>query len=136
MTFKDSIQDLIENLVKSTLNEQITWTLPTNGPNNRVEVVVDDVLFSFYVNWKLEIETGWTMSKGWISIKDEKSNFELTVYSFNFTELLTQLHEYLCDLYFNNLKPSDQPIIDRVIEITKKISIQEWRNNKINNILD
>jgi hypothetical protein len=136
MTFKDSIQDLIENLVKSTLNEQITWTLPTNGPNNRVEVVVDDVLFSFYVNWKLEIETGWTMSKGWISIKDEKSNFELTVYSFNFTELLTQLHEYLCDLYFNNLKPSDQPIIDRVSEITKKISIQEWRNNKINNILD
>jgi hypothetical protein len=77
MTFKDSIQDLIENLVKSTLNEQITWTLPTNGTNNRVEVVVDDVLFSFYVNWKLEIETGWTMSKGWISIKDEKSNFEL-----------------------------------------------------------
>jgi hypothetical protein len=46
MTFKDSIQDLIENLVKSTLNEQITWTLPTNGwgSNNRLEVVVDDVL--------------------------------------------------------------------------------------------
>jgi len=138
MTFKDSIQDLIENLVKSTLNEQITWTLPTNGwgSNNRLEVVVDDVLFSFHVLWKLELETGWTLSKGWISIKDEKSNFEFTVYSYNFPELLTQLHEYLCDLYFNNLKPSDQPIIDRVSEITKKISIQEWRNNKINNILD
>ena len=63
MTFKDSIEELLENLVKSTLNEQITWTLPTNGSNNRVEVVVDDVLFSFHVNWKLELETGWTVQE-------------------------------------------------------------------------
>lgn len=136
MTFKDSIEELLENLVKSTLNEQITWTLPTNGSNNRVEVVVDDVLFSFHVNWKLELETGWTLSKGWICIKDEKSNFEFTVYSFNFPELLTQLYDYLCELYFNNLKPSEQPIIDRVTQITKKVSVQEFRDRKIDKILD
>jgi hypothetical protein len=136
MTFKDSIEELLENLVKSTLNEQITWTLPTNGSNNRLEVVVDDVLFSFHVLWKLELETGWTLSKGWISIKDEKSNFEFTVYSYNFPELLTQLYDYLCELYFNNLKPSEQPIIDRVSEITKKVSVQEFRDRKIDKILD
>lgn len=136
MTFKNSIQELLENLVNATLNAQITWTLPISGSNNKVEVVVDDVLFSFHVNWKLELETGWTMSKGWVTIKDNKSDFEFTVYHYNFPELVSKLHDFLCDLHFNNLKPSEQSIIDRVNELTRKVSVQEFRDNKINKILD
>lgn len=136
MTFKDSIHELLDNLVKSTLNGNVTWTEPITGSPNRLEVIIDKITFSFSISWKLELDSGWTMSKGWIQIKDESSDFDFTVYSFNFPELISKLQDHLCELHFNKFRPSNQDVIQKVDNISRKISVEEHRDNKIKKILN
>ena len=136
MTFKDSIEKLIERLVKLTLNGNVTWTQPLIASFNRVETSIDETVFTFYVTWKLELETGWSLQKGWVQIRDETSNFDFTVFHFNFPELMSKLQDYLCEIHFNKLKPSESDIVDIVDMITKKLSIEELRDRNIGIILD
>ncbi len=44
MTFKESIKELLENLVNSTLTEKVKWQV-SKYSNSMLEVKVDDFLF-------------------------------------------------------------------------------------------
>ena len=131
MAFKDSLQMMLENLADQTINGRISW-IPIS--NTKMEIDIEDIKFEFLVNWRLEIDTGWTMSTGWINMKSKDLDFIL--YSHNFPEQITQIKEYLCKIHFDQHKPSDQKVIDQIDNISKKLSIQEYRDKKISNIFD
>ena len=131
MTFKESLQGMIENLTEQTINSRISW-LPVS--DTKMEIDIEDIKFEFLVVWKLEIDTGWTMSPGWINMKSKDLDFVL--YSHNFPEQINQIKEYLCKIHFDQHKPSDQKVIDQIDNISKTLSIQEYRDKKISNIFD
>ena len=131
MSFKDSLQGMIENLTEQTINSRISW-LPVS--DTKMEIDIEDIKFEFQVVWKLELDTGWTMSNGWINMKSKDLDFIL--YSHNFPEQITQIKEYLCKIHFDQHKPSDQKVIDQIDNISKTLSIQEYRDKKISNIFD
>ena len=131
MSFKDSLQMMLENLADQTINDRISW-IPIS--NTKMEIDIEDIKFEFLVNWRLEIDTGWTMSLGWINMKSKDLDFIL--YSHNFPEQITQIKEYLCKIHFDQHKPSDQKVIDQIDNISKTLSIQEYRDKKISNIFD
>ena len=131
MAFKDSLQMMLENLADQTINGRISW-IPIS--NTKMEIDIEDIKFEFLVNWRLEIDTGWTMSPGWINMKSKDLDFIL--YSHNFPEQITQIKEYLCKIHFDQHKPSDQKVIDQIDNISKTLSIQEYRDKKISNIFD
>jgi hypothetical protein len=131
MAFKNSLQVMIENLTEQTINSRISW-LPVS--DTKMEIDIEDIKFEFLVVWKLEIDTGWTMSNGWINMKSKDLNFN--IYSHNFPEQINQIQDYLCKIHFDQHKPSDQKIIDQIDNISKKLSIQEYRDKKISNIFD
>ena len=131
MAFKDSLQMMLENLADQTINGRISW-IPIS--NTKMEIDIEDIKFEFLVNWRLEIDTGWTMSTGWINMKSKDLDFIL--YSHNFPEQITQIKDYLCKIHFDQHKPSDQKVIDQIDNISKKLSIQEYRDKKISNIFD
>ena len=131
MAFKDSLQMMLENLADQTINGRISW-IPIS--NTKMEIDIEDIKFEFLVNWRLEIDTGWTMSTGWINMKSKDLDFIL--YSHNFPEQITQIKDYLCKIHFDQHKPSDQKVIDQIDNISKTLSIQEYRDKKISNIFD
>ena len=131
MAFKDSLQVMIENLTEQTINSRISW-LPVS--DTKMEIDIEDIKFEFLVVWKLELDSGWTMSNGWINMKSKDLNFN--IYSHNFPEQINQIQDYLCKIHFDQHKPSDQKIIDQIDNISKKLSIQEYRDKKISNIFD
>ena len=129
MAFKDSLQMMLENLADQTINGRISW-IPIS--NTKMEIDIEDIKFEFLVNWRLEIDTGWTMSLGWINMKSKDLDFIL--YSHNFPEQINQIKEYLCKIHFDQHKPSDQKVIDQIDNISKKLSIQEYRDKKLSNL--
>jgi hypothetical protein len=129
MAFKDSLQMMIENLSEQTINGRIHW-IPVD--NTKMEVNIEDVKFEFLVVWKLELDTGWTMSNGWINMKSKDLDF--TIYSHNFPDQINPIKDYLCKIHFNQQKPSDQKIINQIDNISKKLSIQEYRDKKLSNL--
>ena len=131
MAFKDSLQVMIENLTEQTINSRISW-LPVS--DTKMEIDIEDIKFEFLVVWKLELDTGWTMSNGWINMKSKDLDFN--IYSHNFPEQINQIKDYLCKIHFDQHKPSDQKIIDQIDNISKTLSIQEYRDKKISNIFD
>ena len=131
MAFKDSLQMMLENLSEQTINGRISW-IPIS--NTKMEIDIEDIKFEFLVNWRLEIDTGWTMSNGWINLKSKDLDFIL--YSHNFPEQINQIKDYLCKIHFDQHKPSDQEIIYQIDNISKTLSIQEYRDKKISNIFD
>jgi len=131
MAFKDSIQIMVKNLSEQTISGRITW-VPVS--DTKMEINIDDVKFEFIVTWKLELDTGWTMGNGWINLKSKDLDFIL--YSHNFPEQLKQMKEYLCKIHFDLHKPSDQKVIDQIDNISKTLSIQEYRDKKISHIFD
>jgi hypothetical protein len=74
------------------------------------------------------------MSNGWINLKAKDLDF--TIHSHNFPDQINQIKEYLCKIHFDQHKPSDQKIINQIDNISKKLSIQEYRDKKISNIFD
>jgi hypothetical protein len=129
MAFKDSLQGMIENLTEQTINSRISW-LPVS--DTKMEINIEDIKFEFLVVWKLELDTGWTMSNGWINMKSKDLDF--TIYSHNFPDQINQIKEYLCKTHFDLHKPSDQKIINQIDNISKKLSIQEYRDKKLSNL--
>ena len=129
MAFKDSLQMMLENLSEQTINGRISW-IPIS--NTKMEIDIEDIKFEFLVNWRLEIDTGWTMSNGWINMKSKDLDF--TIYSHNFPDQINQIKDYLCKIHFNQHKPSDQKTINQIDNISKKLSIQEYRDKKLSNL--
>ena len=129
MAFKDSIQIMVENLSEQTISGRLSW-VPVS--DTKMEIDIEDIKFEFQVVWKLELDTGWTMSNGWINLKSKDLDF--TLYSHNFPEQINQIKEYLCKIHFDLHKPSDQKIINQIDNISKKLSIQEYRDKKLSNL--
>ena len=135
MTFKESIKELLENLVSSTLTKKIQWQV-SKFSIDLLEVKVDDFLFSFHSSWKLELDTTYTLSKSWIVIKSDDREIDFTVYSFNFPELMQQLEDFLYEEHYSKNKPCEKKLVSKILDVTKKISIEEYRDKKLNGILD
>ncbi len=131
MALKDSMQIMIKNLSEQTINGRLSW-VPVS--DTKMEVDIDDIKFEFFVTWKLELSIGWVMCNGWINLKSKDLNFIL--YSHNHPEEIKAMRDYLANIYFNKYKPSDQDAVDRIDDISKKISLENYRDNKIKNILD
>ena len=129
MVFKDSLQMMLENLADQTINGRISW-VPVS--DTKMEIDIDDVKFEFLVVWKLEIDKGWTMSNGWINMKSKDLDF--SIYSHNFPEQIGKIKDYLCKIHFDQHKPSDQKIINKIDNIAKKLSIQDYRDKKLSNL--
>jgi hypothetical protein len=101
-----------------------------------LEVKVDDFLFSFHSSWKLDLDTTYTLSKSWIVIKSDDREIDFTVYSFNFPELIQPLEDFLYEEHYSKNKPCEKKLVSKILDVTKKISIEEYRDKKLNGILD
>lgn len=129
MSFSDTIKSLVYSITEETINGRISW-LPKS--DTRMQIDIEDMHFEFLITWKLEIDKGWVMNSGWMNVKSDKVDF--TVHSHNFPEPMKQLTDYLYKEYFFMYKPSDQPIIDQIENVTKKLSIVEYRDKKLSNL--
>lgn len=131
MRFKDSIETLLKTILEHTLNERITWT--SRGKQD-VEAELEGTKFTFTVTWKLELNSGWTMSNGWITIKSQ--DFDFTVYNHDFPEIMCQLRDHFYKSHFYLYQPSEEEVVEKVANINKKISITEYRDKKIEKIFN
>lgn len=131
MSFNNSIKSLVESISKETTSGRIQWV-----PHSEYKMVLDieNMHFEFLVTWKLDIDKGWIMNSGWMNVKLDKVDF--TIHSHNFPDSMSQLTDFLYKQYFFKFKPSEQPIIDQMDNITKKISLTEYRDKKISNLFD
>jgi len=130
MSLISSIELLLENLVESTIDGRLVWTPESD---QTLSIVIDDFTFKFTAIWKLELVSGYTISNGWISIKSR--DLDLTIYKHDCPDLITKLKDFFYKTYFHSKKPSEQKVIDQIDNIAKKLSIQEYRDKKINSIL-
>lgn len=131
MSLKSSVQFLLENLVEQTIQLRTIWN-PISDRTLQVEI--DDVKFEFSVTWKLELNTGYTMSNGFLTLRS--SDFDLTIYTTDYPDIMGKLKEFFYNSYFYSKKPSDKNLLDKIDNITKKLSIEEYRDKKIDSILD
>lgn len=129
MSFNDTIKSLVYSITEETINGRIKW-LPKS--DSRMQIDIEDMHFEFFITWKLEIDKGWVMNSGWMNVKSDKVDF--TIHSHNFPEPMKLLTDYLYNQYFFKYKPSDQPIIDQMENVTKKLSIVEYRDKKLSNL--
>ena len=129
MNFNESVKSLVYSIVEETISGRIQW-LPKS--DCKMQITVEDMNFEFLVTWKLDVDKGWIMNSGWMNIKSSKVDF--TIHSYNFPEPMKQLTDYLYNQYFFKYKPSEQPIIDQMENITKKLSIVEYRDKKLSNL--
>jgi hypothetical protein len=129
MSFNDSVKSLVSSITEETISGRIQW-LPKS--DCKMQITVEDMNFEFLVTWKLDVDKGWIMNSGWMNIKSSKVDF--TIHSYNFPEPMKQLTDYLYNQYFFKYKPSEQPIIDQMENITKKLSIVEYRDKKLSNL--
>ena len=129
MSFNNSIKSLLESITQETISGRIQW-LPHS--EHKMILDIEDMHFEFLVTWKLDIDKGWIMNSGWMNVKSDKVDF--TIHTYNFPETMKQLTDCLYDKYFFKFKPSDQPIIDQMDSVTKKLSITEYRDKKLSNL--
>ena len=130
MSLKSSIQFLLENLVEQTIQLRTIWN-PISDRTLQVEI--DGVKFEFSVTWKLELNTGYTMSNGFLTLSS--SDFDLTIYTTDYPDIMGKLKEFFYNSYFYLKMPSDKNLLDKIDNITKKLSIEEYRDKKIDSIL-
>jgi hypothetical protein len=129
MTFNDSVKSLVYSITEETISGRIQW-LPKS--DSKMQITVEDMNFEFLVTWKIDVNNGWVMNSGWMNIKSDKVDF--TIHSYNFPEPMKQLTDYLYNHYFFKYKPSEQSIIDQMENVTKKLSIVEYRDKKLSNL--
>jgi hypothetical protein len=130
MSLTNPVKLLLESLVESTIDGRLVWKPESD---QTLTIVIDDVTFKFTAVWKLELNSGYTINNGWMSIKSK--DLDLTIYKHDYPDLIPKLKDYFYKTYFHSKKPSEQKVIDQIDNITKKLSIQEYRDKKINSIL-
>lgn len=129
MTIKQSVEGLLINLVEQTITKRIEWKY-----NNRnAEILLDGINFSFYISWKLKLQ-GYVSDIGWLSIKGE--DIDLAIFNSDFPDLVGKLDLFFRKEFFDKNKPSEKKYIDRFDSLSKKISLEEYRDMKILSILD
>lgn len=129
MTIKQSVEGLLINLVEQTITKRIEWKY-----NNRnAEILLDGINFSFYISWKLKLQ-GYVSDIGWLSIKGE--DIDLAIFNSDFPDLVSKLDLFFRKEFFDKNKPSEKKYIDRFDSLSKKISLEEYRDMKISSILD
>lgn len=129
MTIKQSVEGLLINLVEQTITKRIEWKY-----NNRnAEILLDGIKFSFYISWKLKLQ-GYVSDIGWLSIKGE--DIDLAIFNSDFPDLVSKLDLFFRKEFFDKNKPSEKKYIDRFDSLSKKISLDEYRDMKISSILD
>lgn len=129
MTIKQSVEGLLINLVEQTITKRIEWKY-----NNRnAEILLDGINFSFYISWKLKLQ-GYVSDIGWLSIKGE--DIDLAIFNSDFPDLVGKLDLFFRKEFFDKNKPSEKKYIDRFDSLSKKISLEEYRDMKISSILD
>jgi hypothetical protein len=131
MNIKTSVGNFVENVTQLTLNNIIKWehTRPTS-----VRLKNEEMTLEYTISWSLKLETGWIMSDGWLSVKTGK--IDLTIYKSDYPEYMTKLKEYFFEHFFKSTKPDDQEVVDHFIELTKKTSLEDYRNKNIEKILE
>jgi len=131
MTIQTSIYQFLENLLDLTLNNKLTWSPATD---NKLELIIDDLQLNYTITWTLDIANGWKMSDGWLNIKSKQVN--ITVYRHDYPELMLKFRDHFYTQHFSKSVPPARPVIEHFEELNKKISLQEFREKKLNQVLN
>jgi hypothetical protein len=129
MTIKQSVEGLLTNLVEQTLSKRIEWQYD----NRKAQIELYGFKFYFYIQWTLKLD-GYVSDCGWLSI--EGDDIKIAIYNSEFPDLITKLDSFFRKEYFDKNKPSEKKYIDRFDSLSKKISLEEYRDMKISSILD
>jgi hypothetical protein len=129
MTIKDSIESLLDNLIEQTIKKRIEWKYDYR----KAEIEIDGLNLHFYISWRLKLK-GYVSDIGFLSIKGE--DIDLSIFYSDFPDLISKLDSFFRREYFDKNKPSEKKYIDRFDSLSKKISLEEYRDMKILSILN
>lgn len=129
MTIKESLENLLNNLVNQTLSKRIIWQYNST----MAHTIIDAVQFSFYIDWKMTIN-GLESKTGFLRIKG--IDIDYAIFESQYPELIIKLDLFFRKEFFNKNKPSEKKYIDKIENLNKKISLEEYRDMKISSILD
>ena len=127
MTIKDSIQNLLTNLLSASQKGQINW----EEKSTSVETTIEGVKIRYTISWQLSLANGYTMTNGYMVLKS--TNYDITIYTSDYPEIFRDFKEHF-QSFFEKSKPNEMPIVQEINEISKKISLEEYRQGKIDQI--
>jgi hypothetical protein len=130
MNIKESVENVLKNLVEQTINKRIKWIYS----KNKAEIELNNFCFTFYISWKLTFN-GWVSDIGFLSLRD-KTNKEINFSFFktDYSDLISKLDSFFREEFYNQNKPSETEYIDRFNNLSKNLSLEEYRNSKIEKI--
>ena len=139
---KDKVYQIIENLTKLTKSDSLVWT--EYDPNskerkhkrNLFSLGEDGTKYEIEVLFKLDNSGNWKIEKDpslWVrNIALPNGHF----YVYGGTYDLVELRDLVKNKYCSDMSPSSQDVEDTLDSIAKGISLSEYRDNKLNKILN
>lgn len=139
---KDKVYQIIENLTKLTKSDSLVWT--EYDPNskerkhkrNLFSLGEDGTKYEIEVLFKLDNSGTWKIEKDpslWVrNIALPGGHF----YVYGGTYDLVELRDLVKNKYCSDMNPSSQDVEDTLDSIAKGISLSEYRDNKLNKILN
>lgn len=139
---KDKVKSIIETLIKSTESDNLKWIEIGNvdkrdfhrefesigEDGTKYETEVKFIMSSKDGTWKLESNPSF-----WIK-SSKLPNGSFYVYGGEYDVI--GLRKILIDKYCADMKPSEKIVEDALDSISKGISVSEYRDSKLNKILN
>lgn len=139
---KEKIKNIIEMLVTSTKSGQLKWN-DNSTPNKKsyhreyYAIGEDGTKYETEVKYSMNSRTNnWELeSSPSLWIRSEKlPNGAFYVYGGEYD--IKELRQVLISSYCQDMKPSEKLVEDALDSITKGINMSEYRDNKLNKILN
>jgi hypothetical protein len=138
----DKVNQIIETLLTITKNSTLVWT--ETDPNskdrkhkrNMFSIGEDGTKYEFEISFRLDNSGKWNLEKEpslWIR-NSTLPNGAFYVYGGAYN--LKELRDIIRNKYCSDMNPSAQDVEDALGEIAKGISVVEYRESKLNKILN
>ena len=139
---KDKVNQIIETLTTITKNGNLVWS--ESDPNSKdrkhkrslVSLGEDGTKYEIEVIFKLDNSGKWNIEKDpslWVR-NSSLPNGHFYVYGGTYD--LVELRDLVKNKYCSDMNPSSQDVEDALDSIAKGISLSEYRDNKLNKILN
>ena len=137
---KKQIESIIDNLIINTENGNLKWIEkdPTNNSRSYKRTMIsygeDKTKYEIDIRYFLSVDN-WKMGYPDMQIQSDKIPGQMIIVSGSTYSTLTNLREKIKNIYCSDLDPKIEIVENILDDINKNISLQIYRDNKLNSIL-
>jgi hypothetical protein len=129
MDNKELINQICDNMYEHHVHGRLIWKR-----DNQIKISIsnENGEFSFYVtkNFKL---TGWEITPSYFTVKIEDITINIFLSEY---PKLKEMAEQLIQMNFKDLEEDNLKATQKISEFSKSISLENYRNEQINKILN